>query len=333
VYLGFTAANIQPTLDLKVSDIDLSKIGFSSFAKKHKFRAGRAVDFTSPSQLKREIIKYLKLREWADTLGCIGDAGEYLFVSINKDKKLKRLSRDSSSVLINQSPLFEGVTQITSKDIRQLAGEYFIRKSQGNISLVAKKLNNTVATTARSYTAIDIETQAQEMNAFHEELVIQVRQFNRTTESSIPVKLSSEEESERVATGSCTNKNGDTPSRAAGFNTEAPEPNCGTFESCLYCEHFAIHEDYEDIHKLLSLREALRLTSVIRNDPEHHEVVVHPALFRIDEIVGFLSEIDKGLIKTINTVEEALEMGNYNKHWSKQIEVLDHRSNNLIGRG
>ncbi|AXN29763.1 hypothetical protein DVV14_00005 [Vibrio coralliilyticus] len=76
--------------------------------------------------------------------------------------------------------------------------------------------------------------------------------------------LASEDESERIATGSCSNLDGKVPSRAKGFNAKAPEPSCGTFESCLFCDYFAIHEDFEDIHKLLSLKEALNATSMIR---------------------------------------------------------------------
>jgi hypothetical protein len=329
LYLGYTAANVQPTLDLKISDIDPSKIGSSVFARKHKFRSGRAVDFTAPSHLKIEIVKYLKLRKWAEKIGGAGIAGEYLFVSISTDKKLKRLSRGSGSSLIRKSLLFEGITKITSKDVRRLTGEYFIRKSQGKISLLAKKLNNSIATTARSYTGIDIESQAREMHRFNEELNIQIRQFNRTTQNPVAVKLGKEGQSERVATGSCGNIKGEIPLRARGFNYEVPEPSCGTFESCLFCEHFAVHEDFEDIHKLLSLRKALHLSSVIRNDSEHHKAVVQPALFRIEEIVDFLRK-NKRIIKVINLVEEELEKGNYNKHWGIQIKILQDRINNLV---
>jgi hypothetical protein len=327
MYLAFTAANVQPTLDLKISDIDLNKIGSSAFAKKHKFRAGRAVNFTAPSHLKREILKYLKLRAWAENLGLGGDAEKYLFVTIGQGNKLQRFDRAGARGLIGKSALFEGITKISSRDIRQLAAEYFIRKSQGKVSLVAKKLNNSVATTARAYTSIDIEAQAQEMNRFHEELSTHVRHFNRTTHTPIPVMLASEGDTERVATGSCANIKGEFPARAKGFNNEAPEPACGTFESCLFCEHFAVHKDFEDMHKLLSLREALSATSMIRNDPEHHEAVVQPALFRIDEILGFVSESDNAFRKVINKAEEEIEMGNYNKHWSRQIEILAGRAN------
>ncbi len=332
IYLAFTAANVQPTLDLKIADIDLSKVGSSAFAKKHKFRAGRTVKFEAPNHLKREIIKYFKLREWAESLGLPGDAQEYLFVKIGEKNKLQRFDRSSGSVLIRKSILFKGLTKISSRDIRQLTGEYFIRKSQGKVSLVAKKLNNSIATTARAYTSIDIESQAKEMNRYHEELSSQVKYFNRTASSPLPVSLASEDESERIASGACTNMNGEIPSRANGFNSKAPEPTCGTFESCLFCEYFAVHEDFEDVHKLLSLREALNATSIIRNDSEHHEAVVKPAIFRIDEILGFVSKNNRGLEDVIRQAEDEIEMGNYNRHWSRQIEILT-RLASSAGRG
>lgn len=322
VYLAFTAANVQPTLDLKISDIDFSKVGVVVFAKKHKFRAGRAVKFEAPSHLKRDIIKFLKLRAWAEALELPGNAQEYLFVTIGENNKLQRFDRSKGTSLTKKSLLFKGLSKISSRDIRQLAGEYFIRKSQGKVSLVAKKLNNSVATTARAYTSIDIESQAKEMNRYHEELSSQVRYFNRTTRSPLPVGLASEDESERIASGSCTNMNGETPSRANGFNSKAPEPSCGTFESCLFCEYFAVHEDFEDIHKLLSLKEALNATSMIRNDSEHHEAVVKPAIFRIDEILEFLSKNNPGIMEVIRQAEDEIEMGNYNRHWGNQVEIL-----------
>jgi hypothetical protein len=328
-YLGFTGANIQPTLDLKISDIDLDKIGSTTFAKKHKFRAGRAVHFTAPSHLRREILKYLRLREWADNLGLAGGAEDYLFATISTKCELRRLERSSASCIIKKSTLFEGITKLASSDVRDIASEYFIRKSGGKISLVAKKLNNSITTAARSYTAIDIETQAQEMYRFHEELDAKIRQFNRTSSSPVPVELAMDDSAERVATGSCINIEGRTPARADGFNNEAPEPSCGTFESCLFCEYFAIHKDFEDIHKILSLREALHTTSVIRNDQEHHEAVIQPAIFRINEIMAIVSEKDSVTKALIVKAEEALIMGNYSKYWNRQIKTLINRANNL----
>ncbi|MGV3002788.1 hypothetical protein [Vibrio sp. E150_018] len=327
IYLAFTAANVQPTLDLQISDIDTNKVGFSAFAKKHKFRAGRSIKFEAPSQLKREVLKYLKLRAWAESLGLPGDVQKYLFVKIGEGSKLKRFDRSNNVSLTRKSFLFKGVANVSSRDIRQLAGEYFIRKSQGKVSLIAKKLNNSITTTAKSYTSIDIETQAQEMNRYHEELSSQVRYFNRTTHSSIPVIFASEDESERIATGSCSNIDGVVPSRAKGFNSKAPEPACGTFESCLFCEYFAIHEDFEDIHKLLSLKEALNTTSMIRNDSEHHEAVVKPAIFRIEEILDFVSNNNHELREVIRLAEDNIEMGNFNQHWGRQIEILLRRAN------
>ena len=322
IYLAFTAANVQPTLDLKITDIDLSKVGSSAFAKKHKFRSGRTVRFEASSHLKREIIKFLKLRAWAETLELSGGAQEYLFVKIGESNKLIRFDRSAGAALIRKSLLFKGLTKISSKDLRQLAGEYFIRKSQGKVSLVAKKLNNSVATTARAYTSINMEAQAKEMNRYHEELSSQVKYFNRTTHTPLPVNFVSEDESERIASGSCTNINGVAPLRAKGFNSIAPEPTCGTFESCLFCEYFAIHEDFEDIHKLLSLKEALHATSRIRNDSEHHEAVIKPAIFRIDEILDFANKNNRELGNVIRQAEDDIEMGNYNRHWGRQIEIL-----------
>lgn len=327
VYLGFTAANIQPTLDLELSDLDISKMGLMGFASKFKYRAGRKVEFTSPKLLKKELYKYLKLREWVDNQVLVNHAESYLFVSISENYSIRRLQRASGSSIFKSSPLMREIRQIPSRDLRRLTGEYFIRKSKGNISLVAKKLNNTAATVAKNYTSIDVESQAFEIKKYHNELVHKIRMFNRDTTNPIAINVEENNKSERIPSGACTNISDSLPFRADGFNNKAPEPSCGTFESCLFCKYFTIHKDFEDIHKLLSLREALLKTSNIRNDPEHHINVVQPMLFRIEEIIFLACEQHESLKPILEKSEECIEMGIYSEHWQKLIHHLNVSSN------
>ena len=322
IYLAFTAANIQPTLDLKISDLNIENLGLSTFARKHKYRAGRQIEFSAPPQLKRYLIQYLKLREWVDSLGLPGDCGEYLFVRIGEHRQLKRFSRSSISSTDENSPLFKGLKRITARDIRNLCAEYYIKHSKGNLSLVARKLNNSLATVAKSYTSINIESQAIEMNQYHEKMSTAILRSNRTNNQTIPIKTSTEYDTERIPTGSCSNLSDNNPTRAKGFNKEAPSPSCATFESCLFCEFFAVHIDFEDIHKLLSLREALLKSSEIRNDPEHHLTAIEPSLYRIEEIVNILQEKDSKVIDLINDAKQDIGMQIYNEYWSKHIEFL-----------
>ena len=44
------------------------------------------------------------------------------------------------------------------------------------------------------------------------------------------------------------------PEKAFGLTEQAPNPNCQQFEHCLFCQHYAIHADDEDVRKLLSLK-------------------------------------------------------------------------------
>ena len=322
IYLAFTAANIQPTLDLKISDLNIENLGLSTFAKKHKYRAGRQVEFSSPPQLKRYLIRFLKLREWLDDVGLDGDCKEYLFVRISEHGQLKRFSRNSTSSIVKKSTLFEGVKKIPARDIRNLCAEYFIKHSKGNLSLVARKLNNSLTTVAKSYTSIDIESQATEMNQYHENMINAVIRSNRTNRQHISINTSTNYDIERIPTGSCSNLSDNNPVRAAGFNTEAPAPSCANFESCLFCKFFAVHIDFEDIHKLFSLREALLKSSEIRNDPEHHLTVIEPSLYRIDEIISTLQKKDSKAIELINDAKQSIDMQIYNKYWSEHIEFL-----------
>ena len=328
IYLAFTAANIQPTLDLKISDLNLENLGLSTFARKHKYRAGRQIEFSAPSQLKRYLIQYLKLREWVDSLRLPGDCEEYLFVRIGEHRQLKRFARSSVSSTDEKSPLFKGIKRIAAREIRNLCAEYYIKHSKGNLSLVARKLNNSLTTVAKSYTSIDIESQAIEMNQYHDKMSSAILRSNRTDNQTISIKTSTQYDTERIPIGSCSNLSDNNPVKAVGFNNEAPAPSCATFESCLFCEFFAVHIDFEDIHKLLSLREALLKSSEIRDDPEHHLTAIEPSLYRIEEIINILQEKDSKVIDLINDAKQDIGMQIYNEHWSKHIEFLTLASQN-----
>lgn len=333
IYLAFTAANVQPSLDLKISDLDLSKVGSTVFAKKYKNRAGKNVHFSASSYLKRLLLKYLKLREWVNTQGYkldeTQDINAYLFVTISEHKEIIRLVQGAGWSPMNNSLFFKDIKSISLRDIRNLAAEYIIKHSKGKLSLVAKKLNNTIAMVAKSYTSIDLESQAIEMNKFHEDLTLKVRQFNRDTVDAIPINIIDDikkiDEVERIVTGSCSNLSELMPVRANGFNDSAPEPECGTFESCLFCKFFSVHTDFEDIHKLLSLREALLKTSSIRNDPEHYETAVEPTLYRISEIIKELQDKNAIVSEVIADVAQAIDEGIYHKYWDKQILIMEEK--------
>lgn len=333
LYLGFTGSNVQPTLDLKLSDLDLDKIGISGFAKKYKNRASRKIEFTAPSHLKRELIKFLKLRDWANSLNLDTDHNEdYLFLKISEKRTLKRLDRGAGDSLIKNSPLFEGITKVTSRELRRISGEYFVKESKGKVSLVAKKLNNSIATTSKHYTSINLESQAIEINKFHSQLSSKIRMFDRVTNEPIPVSLDQDKTTAKIAAGRCNITPDNLPKRAFGFNNEAPEPSCHIFESCLYCKYYALHVDFEDMHKLLSLREAISKTSVIRNDSEHYQAVIAPILYRIDEILSYLNENspESEVRQLIDEVKDNIEMGIYSIRWSEYIKALNIKTTMVI---
>ena len=161
-----------------------------------------------------------------------------------------------------------------------------------------------------------------EMNQYHEEMSNTILRSNRTNRQVISIKTSTEYDTERIPTGSCSNLSDNNPVRAVGFNNEAPAPSCATFESCLFCEYFVVHIDFEDIHKLLSLREALLKSSEIRDDPEHHLTAIEPSLYRIEEIINVLQEKNNEVITLIDDAKQNIDMQIYDKYWSNHIEFL-----------
>ena len=83
-------------------------------------------------------------------------------------------------------------------------------------------MNNSLTTVAKSYTSIDIESQAIEMNHYHEKMITAVLRSNRTNEQTISIKTSTNYDTEKIPAGSCSNLSDNDPVKALGFNNEAP---------------------------------------------------------------------------------------------------------------
>src|SRR5690606_512436 len=98
--------------------------------------------------------------------------------------------------------------------------------------------------------------------------------------------------------------------------TRAPELNCGSPLACLYCKNFGIRDSYEDIHRLLSAYEYIKVQSRHKSQSiqEHANKFLH-ALARIEEIVDSFSNRDESSNSIAVKAKSDVDKGNLDKFW------------------
>lgn len=112
------------------------------------------------------------------------------------------------------------------------------------------------------------------------------------------------------------------PEKAIGFTERAPTPNCQQFEYCLFCQHYAVHADDEDVRKLLSLKSLLGYIKQKATDLIKWEQQFGVVLHRIDEVLNELSDTYENLRDRIFSIQEEVESGDLDAYWLNHFELL-----------
>ena len=112
------------------------------------------------------------------------------------------------------------------------------------------------------------------------------------------------------------------PEKAIGFTERAPTPNCQQFEHCLFCQHYAIHADDEDVRKLLSLKALLAYVKQKATDLIRWEQQFGVVLHRIEEVLTELSDTYVALRMRIIVIQDEVESGDLDAYWLNHFELL-----------
>ena len=154
-------------------------------------------------------------------------------------------------------------------------------------------------------------------NELREVAVTQTRNIERITVKALEVNV----DAHTLPVGACTTTMPQ-PEKALGFTEQAPMPNCQQFEHCLFCEHYAVHADDEDVRKLLSLKNLLGYIKQKATDLLKWEQQFGVVLHRIEEVLTELSDAYVTLRERIVTIQAEVENGDLDLYWLNHFELL-----------
>src|SRR5690606_25185923 len=117
-------------------------------------------------------------------------------------------------------------------------------------------MGHSLDTAKKNYSRTSFKDASQQISQFFYELRDVAVSQTRTVERIAVQMLDETVDVQTLPVGACVTATPQ-PEKAMGFTVQAPTPNCQQFEHCLFCQHYAVHADDEDVRKLLSLKSLL----------------------------------------------------------------------------
>lgn len=181
-------------------------------------------------------------------------------------------------------------------------------------------MGHSLDTARNNYARTSFKDAGQQISQFFHELR-DVAVAKTQTVERIAVVLEVNVDAHTLPVGACTITMPQ-PEKALGFTKEAPTPNCQQFEHCLFCQHYAIHADDEDVRKLLSLKALLGYVKQKATDLIKWESQFGVVLHRIDEVLTELSDTYVPIRERIIVIQDEVESGDMDAYWFNHFELL-----------
>ncbi|MDP4533711.1 hypothetical protein Q9252_16325 [Marinobacter salarius] len=267
--------------------------------------------------------KYLELRE----LVLEGEHSKYVFPYRTHQNSIvslppRRLDSDREGKL--PSSFFEDITDerwITARRWRPARSLRINQINGGDIIETADMQNHTIGVARKHYLKVDLATAAAEissaLNAVYDAAIRRTRY-----RESIAVDVVDEyDKNRKIPVGQCSSDNTLDPQLAPGFTDQNPVPDCRAKETCIFCDHYSVHADEQDLRRLLSLR---FLCEELKGSMGHDEYVEQwgPVLYRVDEIIEAVLKESPNLKAQFESVKSEVDLGYLDRFWASHLETL-----------
>ncbi|MDA3374625.1 hypothetical protein JR314_32445 [Pseudomonas aeruginosa] len=258
VFIAATGCNLRVAQNLEVDTLEFIPSTQGKRFSGTKARAGgKTVNPEFGVRFVPVFKKYLELRRWVLN----GSDSALVFPVISHEYRVSSVGNQQIARLkACFSKALPKTAWVTPTQWRKNVSYQYVKLSGGDMALTAEKLGNTEETVRQAYSRPALEDFAVEMASFFELMHQAAIDRTRSTER-VPVRILDEKRLEAsTGTGLCEKTPEAEPERAQGFTALAPAPACRDPETCLFCAHYAVHADEEDIRRLLSFRYLIHAT-------------------------------------------------------------------------
>jgi hypothetical protein len=317
--ISVTGANESVIYDLGVDSFKTISNEKGKRALNIKDRAGgKQVVLEFGLKFQNYFEQYLKFRRklnilCEDTLP--NEYKNYLFIKIpiNRKSGYNKYMKLDSTCFEKFSATYKnlfGESVVTNKELRANVAKVYFNQTNSSIT-TAIKLSNTPSVANKSYSNINFDDLASQFNNYFNEFNKKTLLIGRNHEEIIPVKVNAITAID-TNIGNCSKPS---PRKIEGFNKTLPPLTCGNPKSCLYCENYVINLNETDIRKILSLKFILEYNSQIKDEQQR-------VIFRINEIMNYITQISPSIKSTINQISEEVEEGFLDDYWNNHLTML-----------
>lgn len=319
LFIAQTGANLDTAQQLQLDTMEILPSTQGRRFSGTKSRAGDKI-VRPEFGVKFEPVfrKILELREWyIQDETCI-----FVFPQRNEIQRLVPIGNGKLQLLKSfLQRIFPKMAWITPQEWRKHVSSQYVELSDGDLLLEVEKMGHSLDTAKKNYSRTSFKDASQQISQFFYELREVAVSKTRTLERISVQMLDETIDAQPSPVGACASIHAQ-PEKAIGFTERAPTPNCQQFEHCLFCQHYAIHADDEDVRKLLSLKALLAYVKQKATDLIRWEQQFGVVLHRIDEVLNELSDTYENLRDRIFSIQEEVESGDMDAYWLKHFELL-----------
>lgn len=319
LFIAQTGANLDTAQQLQLDSMEVVPSTQGRRFSGTKSRAGGKTIYPEFGVKFEPIFrKILELRVWYIQ----DEQCDFVFPLRNDVRKLSAIGNNKLQLLKRfLQRIFPKMAWITPQQWRKHVSSQYVELSDGDLLLEVEKMGHSLDTAKKNYSRTSFKDASQQISQFFNELREVAVAQTRTLERIAVQTLDEPVDVQTLPVGACVTATAQ-PEKALGFTEKAPTPNCQQFEHCLFCQHYAIHADDEDVRKLLSLKSLLgyvkqKATNLVKWE-QQFGVVLH----RIEEVLTELSDTYVALRMRIIVIQDEVESGDMDAYWLNHFELL-----------
>lgn len=319
LFIAQTGANLDTAQQLQLDTMEILPSTQGRRFSGTKSRAGNKTVYPEFGVKFEPIFrKILELRAWYIQ----DEPYDFVFPLRNEVRKLSAIGNNKLQLLKRfLQRIFPKMVWITPQQWRKHKSSQTVEFSDGDLLLEAEVMGHSLDTARNNYARTSFKDAAQQISQFFNELREVAVAQTRTVERIAVQTLDETVDVQTLPVGACTTTSLQ-PEKATGFTAQAPAPNCQQFEHCLFCQHYAVHADDDDVRKLLSLKSLLGYVKQKATDLIKWEQQFGVVLHRIDEVLNDLSDTYENLRDRIFLIQEEVESGDLDAYWLNHFELL-----------
>ena len=319
LFIAQTGANLDTAQQLQLDSMEVLPSTQGRRFSGTKSRAGGKTIYPEFGVKFEPIFrKILELRVWYIQ----DEQCDFVFPLRNDVRKLSAIGNNKLQLLKRfLQRIFPKMAWITPQQWRKHVSSQYVELSDGDLLLEVEKMGHSLDTAKKNYSRTSFKDASQQISQFFYELREVAVSKTRTLERISVQMLDETIDAQPSPVGACASIHPQ-PEKAIGFTERAPTPNCQQFEHCLFCQHYAVHADDEDVRKLLSLKSLLGYVKQKATDLIKWEQQFGVVLHRIDEVLNELSDTYENLRDRIFSIQEEVESGDLDAYWLNHFELL-----------